>query len=246
LGDGSFVWHHIMASLDDLGSAAAIDLRGHGDSPRDPACAYTTEHHVLDVCAALRKVCARPVVLVGHSLGAEIALRLWATERDRIRGLVLVDGGPQLASDAMAFSREQFAMQPWCYRSIDEYVDHLQERLPLTVAPLLRALAPHALRTDVRGGFQLKCDRALSTYQRTPESSLWPLFSAISCPILLIRGAGSAILPQSIAMRMTRENARCALQTVPLAGHAVMLDNPFGFVAALKSHAAILVGGERS
>lgn len=235
LGDGCFIWHHIVPSVAHLGSAAAVDLRGHGDSPRDPMQEYAIRTHVHDVAAALDKHCPQPVIVVGHSIGAQIAVHLAATRPDRIRGLVLVDGGPELNDAALAVTRQQFAEQPWSYPTQDAYVDRLQQKLPLAAPSLLREVASQALRADPEGGYRLKCDRALVRCLQANQAAGWPVFRSIDVPILAIRGAGSAILPRASALRMTQENARCVLASVPLAGHAVMLDNPSGFISALRA-----------
>jgi pimeloyl-ACP methyl ester carboxylesterase len=85
------------------------------------------------------------------------------------------------------------------------------------------------------GGFCLRCDRALTVFDDGPDDeSLWPLFRSIRCPVLLMRGAASAHLQRSVAERMTRELPNCSLETIRNAGHAIMLDNPVGFIAALR------------
>jgi pimeloyl-ACP methyl ester carboxylesterase len=235
LGHGCFIWHHIVPSLAHLGAAMAVDLRGHGDSPRDPLETYAVQTHVLDVLATLRGACPEPVIVVGHSIGAEIALRVAAAQPGWVRRLVLVDGGPELDDAALEALRQQFSEQPWSYSTIEEYAQRLRQNLPLAAPPLLRLVAAQALRADSAGGFRLKCDRALVNCLGSKGTSIWPLFRAISIPMLAIRGAGSAILPRSVAVRMTRENPRCVLQSVPLAGHAVMLDNPLGLLSALRA-----------
>jgi pimeloyl-ACP methyl ester carboxylesterase len=241
LGEGGFVWNHVIPGILSQGSAVAIDLRGHGDSDWDPAQAYAMQSHAVDVSASLRTLCMKPVILVGHSLGAAVVLQVAAMERAGISGVVLVDGGPQLSSEADAYVRQEFSNQPWWYRTPGEYARFLQERFPLAEARLLEALAPHALREEPAGGYRLKCDQALvNGCDWGDEETRWSLFKSIRCPLLLIRGSGSAVLPRSTAARMTHENTRCLLKTVPFAGHAVMLDNPSGFLGVLGSYLATL------
>ena len=233
-GEGCFVWNHIVPALRCHGSAITIDLRGHGDSARDTTCTYSTTAHVMDISESFQALCTRPVIIVGHSLGAEIAIHMAAMHRSRVLGVVLVDGGPQLNSEAAAYVRRKFSSQPWCYETIDEYVRYLQDKLPLASPLLLHWLAPQALRGNFDGGYQLKCDKALITsLEGSDKELLWSLFRSIVCPLLIIRGAASALLSRRIAIKMVQENSHCSLRTVPDAGHAVMLDNPSGFIAVL-------------
>jgi pimeloyl-ACP methyl ester carboxylesterase len=241
LGDGGFIWNHVAPTLSSQGSCVAIDLRGHGESPQDPTRAYTIGTHVSDVSEVLKALCQEPVIIVGHSLGAKIAICLAAMLRSQTLGVVLVDGGPQLSSEAAAYSRQQFVAQPWWYRTIDEYALHLQERFPLSSPILLRSVASNALRPLTTGGYQVKCDKELQNVPLQLDSEEhWALFRSIYCPVLVVRGAGSAMLPRSYASRMIRENTRCSLQPVPQSGHAVMLDNPSGFISVLTQFAATL------
>ena len=70
----------------------AVDLRGHGDSPRfaDEELADTAAVVLADVLRVLDAV-RRPVALVGHSYGALFALRSALARPDLVRGLVLED-----------------------------------------------------------------------------------------------------------------------------------------------------------
>ena len=71
---------------------SAVDLRGHGDSPRftDEELADTAAVVLADVLRVLDEV-GRSVALVGHSYGALFALRAALARPDRVRGLVLED-----------------------------------------------------------------------------------------------------------------------------------------------------------
>ncbi|HET9124070.1 MAG TPA: alpha/beta hydrolase [Solirubrobacteraceae bacterium] len=84
-----------LAVAEALGSRAALitpDLRGRGASaPVGPP--FGIDGHVRDVLALLDELgLARPVI-AGHSLGAYIACRFAVRYPDRVRSLVLVDGG---------------------------------------------------------------------------------------------------------------------------------------------------------
>ena len=82
-----------------------VDLYGFGASPR-PWCRYTVARHL----EALRRTLSAtvPQVLVGHSLGAVLALAYAAHHPASVRGLVLI-GLPQFGSrdDAATWFRQQ-------------------------------------------------------------------------------------------------------------------------------------------
>ncbi len=65
------------------------DLRGHGDSMFHGR--LNRRRWVADLKAILEQEALSPVVLLGHSLGAEIALDFTARYPDRVAGLILID-----------------------------------------------------------------------------------------------------------------------------------------------------------
>jgi pimeloyl-ACP methyl ester carboxylesterase len=111
-GDGGFVWGPIVRLLQLRGSFIAPDLRGHGDSEWDPQKRYTPEVYAADTEHILQSLELRDLVVIGHSLGASIAIRLAARHPERVRHLVIVDGGPDLRREGLDFLFEQFQPTP--------------------------------------------------------------------------------------------------------------------------------------
>jgi 3-oxoadipate enol-lactonase len=235
LGDGAFVWSHVAPALAVHATVAAVELRGHGDSPHDPYARYEPETYAEDVLEVLNfHGWNRPLIVVGHSLGATVAIHLAAIARERVRGLALVDGGPGLDPDALLHIRQQFLAQSWFHPDVESFAIHLQLRHPLADPQLLHGIAPQALRPLPSGGCELKCDRQLVRTERSLEDPLlWEKLSSFNVPVRVIRGAASAVLTRRGAARMVDELPQCRLHTVPLAGHAVMLDNPGPLAQAL-------------
>lgn len=67
----------------------APDLRGHGRSPWTPP--WDIAGHVADLVELLEAEAPEPVVLIGHSYGANIAVHLARAVPSRIRELILLD-----------------------------------------------------------------------------------------------------------------------------------------------------------
>lgn len=84
-------FHALADALPDL-RLIAPDLRGRGASRALPG-AYTLDQHADDVVAVVEAASSAPVTLVGHSMGAFVAVLAAARRPDLIRSLVLVDGG---------------------------------------------------------------------------------------------------------------------------------------------------------
>jgi pimeloyl-ACP methyl ester carboxylesterase len=84
-------WPAVARRLAADWTLVAPDLRGRGAAAELPG-PYGLRRHAEDVCAVARKA-GSDVVLVGHSMGAFIALLAAAAEPDLFRRVVLVDGG---------------------------------------------------------------------------------------------------------------------------------------------------------
>lgn len=94
-------WSWQLPVLESRYRVVAPDLRGHGRSEVLPPGAYAPADYVADVEAlALASYRERKFVLIGHSMGAQIAARLAAKRPDLVRGVVSIDGA--LGFDAAA------------------------------------------------------------------------------------------------------------------------------------------------
>lgn len=67
----------------------APDLRGHGRSPAEPP--WTLEQHAADLLAVLDDAGAARAVVLAHSFGAAVSLRLAELAPRRVAALVLLD-----------------------------------------------------------------------------------------------------------------------------------------------------------
>jgi pimeloyl-ACP methyl ester carboxylesterase len=88
----SHAWLALARELEGRASLAAPDLRGRGRSAGLPG-PYCVAAYVRDLLAVLDRLEIEQTVAVGHSLGAYIVARLAADHPERVRAVVLVDGG---------------------------------------------------------------------------------------------------------------------------------------------------------
>ncbi|HEY1584784.1 MAG TPA: alpha/beta fold hydrolase, partial [Polyangia bacterium] len=96
-GSSSVVWMDVVRRLSPERRVVAPDLPGHGQSdrwhPPDDVTIAMYRDAVGTVCAQLK---IERAVLVGHSMGALIALAAAAAWPERVAGLILVNGGVRL------------------------------------------------------------------------------------------------------------------------------------------------------
>jgi pimeloyl-ACP methyl ester carboxylesterase len=235
-GDGAYVWDRFSPSIAKLFKTLSVDLRGHGDSSWDPAGRYDADGHVDDVLDLINALEIRRFVLVGHSLGADVAIRIASMRPSSVIGVVIVDFGPELNQEGAERVRDDFNDGIRTWGTVGEYASWLQARRPLADLAMIEELARGALRAEPDFGFRLKCDPALANaYQAQQQAEeLWEMLKRISSPVLVIRGIGSAVLPREVSDRMEKVLQNGTSRTISGAGHAVMSDNPEDFEKALS------------
>jgi pimeloyl-ACP methyl ester carboxylesterase len=106
LASNARIWDGVAQRLTGAGlRAAALDLRGHGESEQ-PAGGYDFATVCRDLDAALPALHVERPILVGHSWGANVALQYAADRDGAVAALALVDGGFLGVADWPGMTRE--------------------------------------------------------------------------------------------------------------------------------------------
>lgn len=103
----SRTWLATARALGDRAGLAAVDLRGRARSGELPP-PFGLDAHVRDMVAVLDALGIERAVVAGHSLGAYVATHLAVTHPDRVRRLVLVDGGLTIPETAEVEDPQEF------------------------------------------------------------------------------------------------------------------------------------------
>jgi pimeloyl-ACP methyl ester carboxylesterase len=242
--DAASIWHDFALRIAARFRTLAMDLRGHGLSDWDAAGTYDKHLLLADLLRVVDSLGSESAILIGHSLGGELAIQVAATAPSRIGALVLVDVGPDASKSGVDGIWRDYLDMPRRYRALEDYTGWLADRRPLASRTLLHVLASHNLRQLDAGGFELRLDpalRALAPSDKSAEESgkytdrkLWQALQRVACPTLLVRGVGSSVLSRDTARSMiSNMDGRCLLTEVDMAGHSTMIDNPGGFHAAV-------------
>ncbi|AXF13584.1 alpha/beta fold hydrolase [Paraburkholderia caledonica] len=86
-------WSWQLPFFESRYRVVALDLRGHGRSQLLPPGAYTPADYVADIESFIAtKYLGEEFILVGHSMGGQIAARLAAKRPDLVNAVVSVDG----------------------------------------------------------------------------------------------------------------------------------------------------------
>lgn len=94
-GGNHLLWEEVRARLSAAGiPAVSIDLPGHGCSPLE--LTNDVQKHAEGVAGRLRDLGVRKAVVVGHSLGGAVALRLAVSGLISVGGVGVVSSGARL------------------------------------------------------------------------------------------------------------------------------------------------------
>jgi pimeloyl-ACP methyl ester carboxylesterase len=227
-GGNAHWWDHIAAPLARDHYVVALDFRGHGDSSYPES--LTVGGFNLDLEALCVELGSEAVTLVGHSMGAHVALD-HASRHPLTRAMVLVDlsrGGSKRSSRvarlaltlrrayrSRASAVERFRFVP--------NADHVSEALR-------EAVADKSIREEPDGRFGFKFDPRW--FGVTPRPRPDP--SQVQCPTLLIRGAESSLLSPEGAEAFSNEIPNAELLEIKSAGHHVPFDQPDALIEALR------------
>lgn len=86
-------WSWQLPVLEARYRTVVVDLRGHGRSPVPPSGRYLPTDYVSDVEALMtNRYAGERFILIGHSMGGQIAARLAARRPDLVEAVVSVDG----------------------------------------------------------------------------------------------------------------------------------------------------------
>jgi pimeloyl-ACP methyl ester carboxylesterase len=183
-----------------------IDLPGFGEAPLPPAGWSTIEYADL-VQHYIAETLRGTVVLVGHSFGGRISLRLGARRMEPLRAIVIM-GAPGLP--ALPFSPPAFRRM--AIRTL--------RRALRAVAPVTGP-GPLAWHTRTFGSTDYLAAGALrDVFVRIVNEDLTDCARAASCPVLLLWGAEDREAPPALAYRF-RElmGERASLEILPHKDH---------------------------
>ena len=234
-GLNAHTWDVVALMLHERFRCIALDQRGHGDSEWSPARDYGVETQVGDIEGFIELLRLENPLLVGQSMGGLNAIGYAIRHSERIKGLVVVDVGPEVNPSGAERIRE-FSSTPEL-DSPEAFLERAVKFNPLRDPEVLRRSLFYNLRQLPSGKWTLKHDQRRSVEDSARPSArrehLAGQIEKISSPTLIIRGARSDILSDEAAQKFARTLPRARWVRVEGAGHNVQGDNPRGLLEAI-------------
>jgi len=234
----------------------APDWRGFGLSGRAPVDCYWFPDYLGDLDLLLDALAPAPAaeLVVGHSMGGNVAMLYAGVRPARVRGLVNLEGfGLQDVPAARAPERyarwlDELKDPPRLrdYGSLDEVADRLRRNNPRLSPERAALLAPHWSRPAAGGRLEIAADPAHRLVNPVPYrwAEVAACWDRIACPLLWVeadqtdarRHAGG---PEEVARRRAHL-PHATHAAIADAGHMLHHDQPRAVAAALEAFVAPL------
>lgn len=251
LGSNHSRWHRLARQpfFQQHCRVIVLDLRGHGASHARRR--IDQEGIGRDLGLLLEHENAHRAILVGHCLGANLAVRAWELSAERIAGLVFIE--PFIVSALrrrLRFAHAALLPLVWCiygavrmlndiglrrthFRTIDfeSYDEWVRPRLTSFWAAV-RWMGPVVDLQTMPVMSYLQAFETLFAYR--------PRWAAISCPTLVIYGK-KAELAGADGQQPLVDNPNVQVRSIE-ASHFVLTDNVQGVASAIES---FVRGGRR-
>jgi pimeloyl-ACP methyl ester carboxylesterase len=221
--------------FDDLAAALApthrvlsVDMPGRGRSdwladPND----YVFPTYLTVLTALIARSGAEQVGWVGTSMGGLLGMLMAAQPNSPVARLVVNDVGPTIEPAALERIRGYFGMDPTfaTYAEIAKYVRTISAPFgPLTDEQWERLTRSNVReRPDGRWGMAYDPGIAVPFRAAATPPDLWPVWDAIRCPTLVLRGRESDLLSAATVAQMAARGPRPAVVEFAGVGHAPML-----------------------
>jgi len=232
-------WDWLAPHFADHFRPVAVDLRGHGDSGW--AEDYGYEAFAQDLAAWIdwaRRETGRAPVLIAHSMGGVIALKLHEMAEPKVRALVVVDS-PLVVDDRILDEVREFARRPsrpWA--SPELFIEKF--RLIPSSGKADPVLIAHAARHSIRpledGTWLLKTDRRFHADRIGID--LRPGWRRVRAPAMLMVGELSDRLSPADTEWARRHLPHVEVAVIPGAHHHVYMDDPEAFLRVTREFLA--------
>jgi pimeloyl-ACP methyl ester carboxylesterase len=228
-------WDSFASAMQPDFRVIALDQRGHGESGW--ADDYSPERMVEDIEAFVTALGLGRFSLLGLSMGGRNAYHYAARRPETLEALVIVDIGPELIASGMERIRTGVLMPDVFDSSEDAFLASRAEN-PIPPEDELRHRVYNNLMQTEDGRWTFRWDKAMRAperpIQRPDAEQQWALLPKITCPTLIVRGEISYLFARDVAERMVREIPDARLVEVAGASHSVPLDQPEGFLEAVR------------
>lgn len=207
------------------------DLAGRGDSDRlaDPLL-YGVPQYLADMVTLIARLDCEALSWVGTSLGGLVGMALAAQSGNPVKKLVLNDAGPVVSRVSLQRIAAYVGVAPGfaSLEKAEEYVRTISAPFGPHSDAQWRFLTEAWVRRQPDGSWRPHYDPRMAAafsagMPQEGDLELWPLYDAIRCPTLVLRGEQSDLLSRETTGAMARRGPRAQVIEIRGVGHAPTL-----------------------
>ncbi len=215
-------WNQQFDALKSHYTVVALNLAGHGGSSANRSD-WSIANYAADVAAVAKEIPSAHIVLVGHSMGATVALAAAPLIGQRVAGIVAVDALRSVGLPPLAAPEIEKHIAPF-------RADFVGETRKLVTGSLFPRGADRILVQKVAYDMSLEPPAvAIPSMQALLSVDLTPLVAAIHVPVYAIN---SDLAPTDVA-RIRKSLPDFTLDVMAHSGDFPMLEDPARFNALL-------------
>jgi len=220
----------LARAMSDKYRVVCPDIAGRGDSDwlPDPML-YQMPQYVMDMVTLVARLDVESVHWVGTSMGALIGIALAAQANTPIQRFVINDAGPVVSKVSLERIASYVGLAPAfpSLEAAEKYVRTVSAPFGPHTDAEWRFLTEVVMRKNPDGSFRVHYDPKLAEPFRAtmPEKDmeLWPLWDAVRCPTLVVRGAQSDLLTRETCEKMAGRGPKAKVVELAGIGHAPTL-----------------------
>lgn len=218
-------WRKIANKLEHEYQCLIYDQRGHGRSFK-PETGYSLEDFAEDLNKITSELGWTNFHLVGHSLGARIAMVFADRYPERVKTLTIEDMGASILGDSYKYYEEMLNIVPTPFRSREAVKLYFENDFPRQFAPkenlkVLSMFLQANIEEKAPGVFDWRFSKQaiIETARENHNQDRWREVSSFKMPVLLVRGEYSHILSYAEFEKMIQVNPQITGIEVKGAGH---------------------------
>ena len=220
----------LAAALSERYRVVCPDVAGRGDSGwlPDPML-YQLPQYLSDMVTLVARLDVESVHWLGTSMGGLIGMALASLPDTPVSKLVINDAGPVISKVSLERIATYVGVAPVFpdIATAEKYIRAVSMTFGPHTDAEWRFLTEVVVRKNADGSLRMHYDPKLAEPFRAlmPEKDLelWPLWDAIRCPTLVLRGALSDLLTRDTCDKMAGRGPKAKVVEIPGVGHAPTL-----------------------
>jgi N-formylmaleamate deformylase len=203
----AILWGFVAERIADYAHVVTLDNRGRGLSDQRPGLSYTLDDYAADAAGVIAALGLQNTVVLGHSMGARIAIRLAAKYPDLVARLILAD--PPVSGPGR---------RPYP-NGIQQYLDGIDAVSRGDPLPGTRNYTPEQILLRTEWLATCSKEAVIASHRGFHEEDIFGDLPCIRCPSLLLYAGQGDTIRDAEADEIVRGIAKVTKTKLENVGH---------------------------